>query len=173
MSNNSPRTDWLRYSASSVKTIANTTTETSQFPSGIGSLTLEPVNLHGGRTFRIRIRGHINTHSSVDTTIRVKLGGVTVYSQTATLPNLTDTATDFDAELRIVDDGSTGHVCMNGMTKTVGSSGVNNVTGRSLYADNVAIDLSGPCLLDVTYQWSTAHPDNALTLTHATVEVLD
>ena len=173
MSNNSPRTDWMRFSASSIKTIANTSREVSQFPTGIGSLTLEPENLHGGRTFRIRIRGHINTHSSVDATIRVKLGGILVCEHTATLSGLSNACTDFDAEIRIVDAGGTGHVCLNGMTKTVGSSGMATVTGRSLYADSVSIDLSSPCLLDVTYQWSTAHPDNALTLTHATVEVLD
>lgn len=168
----SPRSEWYRFIATAPATIANTVTETTQFPTGTGSLTLEPENLQAGMTYRIRLRGHVSTQNTVDTTIKVKLGSTVILSHTGNLAaGLDQTATDFDAEMRVCAAGINGQICMNGMTRTANKNGVGPINGRSLNAQAATVDLSTAKTLDVTYQWADADPNNTLTITHATVEV--
>ncbi len=78
-------TDWIpalidRYVATADKTVANTTTETTLFGTGEGSLTLPANYLRTGRTIKIDIRGRLAATGNPNRTIKLKLGSTVITS---------------------------------------------------------------------------------------------
>lgn len=160
--------EWVKYRGTGTTTVANTLVESTQFPAGEGSLTFQPNEMQVGNSFRIKLRGLITTHNTVTNVLRVKLGGVTLLTSTASVPVLTDSATDLEIEIKVCVAGASGTVCMNGTTRTAGGGNVG--PARSMYAPATAVDLSVPVTLDITYQWGEANPLNILTISHASIE---
>lgn len=161
-------TEWVKFRGTGTATITNTLDEMTQIPSGDGSLTFSPNELQVGNAFRVKLRGLITNKNTNNNVLRVKFGGVTLLESTASVPVLTDSATDLEIEIKVCVAGASGEVCMNGTTRTAGGGNVG--PARSMYAPATAVDLSVPVTLDITYQWGEADPLNILTISHASIE---
>lgn len=67
------------FSQTATRTITNTTTETSQFSTGVGTLTLPANFFKVGKTIRLMLRGYISTTGTPNATIRIKLGSTVIH----------------------------------------------------------------------------------------------
>ncbi len=165
------------------KTVTNTVAETSAVPTGLGTLTL-PVNfLTAGKVIRLSMAGKINIKAAAPGTIqfKVKLGSTVLQAS-----SIID-AGDFLANM----DGATWRIRVDIVCRTVGASGTvmpvafaemlidDGGGNKSVYGpmqfdvvSAVTIDTTAAHLLDVTFLWGTADPDNILTTVMAVAEAV-
>lgn len=163
------------FAQTATATVANTTTPTTLFSTGIGTLTL-PANFWiAGKTISINMGGVFSTFTVPgNVTIAVKLGSVTI--ATGTITNILASATN-NAFMGFLDitcrtTGATGTVMCNG--------NVNYDTGtlaRGFLALNnsgatATIDTTASQAIDVQITWATANAANTISATTARVEVL-
>lgn len=155
------------------KVIANTTTETTMFGTGVGSLTVPANSLVAGRTYRIKMKGYASGTNGDTSAIKVKLGGAELASSTATWQTLTDVnfALEFDFTCRTT--GATGTVVGNGYTLVSSGQGFSTVTMRALKDGVQTINTTINNAIDLTYQWSSASTGNTVTVTNVSIEVLN
>lgn len=157
------------------KTIANTTSETSLLDGGIGSLTLQPNLLQTGKAILLTIRGIVSDTGTPSTTVRVKLGSTTLVTSTQSLPSgLSNASFEMVFQITCRAGGSSGSIMGQGRTIFNSNNGITTASMRSLQMTSpVTIDLTTSLLLDLTYQWGTAHASNTITACCATLEILN
>lgn len=160
------------FAATADKTVGNTTTETTLFGTGVGSLTL-PANLFIiGRTVRIVLRGYITGTANPTVRFKIKLGANIIVDTTA-LGTLLGAGTQhpflFDGEIICRTTGASG--AFVGQLVVASNAAANFVDGSQTTA-TVAADTTASQVLDATLAWGTANAANTVTITNATVELL-
>lgn len=156
-------------------TIANTTTETTLFGSGVGTLTLPADFWTIGKTVRFTIHGDFADTGNPTAEIRVKLGATTVSDSTAdTLAGLASTEqwqADVIMTCRTIGATGTVETVVNfEYETTMGSSPIQRL---DIAGTSTVIDTTASAAIDCTFQWGTASASNTLTSQVALVEVLN
>lgn len=162
--------------ASSSQTITNTTTETSAFSAGFGSKNLYSDWFKVGNTLRVTGYGVYSTPAVVGgtVTIRVKLGSTTIASvaTSALLVGASSAAFHFEVMITIRAIGVSGSVvCGGAVDYEVASAGrlFDNIDNDGIAT---TVDTTGSPDLDITAQWDTQAVTKIITVTVATVEML-
>ena len=155
------------------QTVGNTTTETTMFGSGVGSLSIPANTLIVGRTYRIKLKGYASGTNGDTSTLKVKLGSVELVSSVGTWQTLTDIGFTLEFDFTCRTTGTTGTVAGNGYSLVSGGQGFSTVSMRALLAGTDTIDTTIDNLIDLTYQWSSTKVGNTITITNASVEVLN
>lgn len=159
-----------------LKTIENTTTETSLIGNGIGNRSILANKLYLGKTYQSNIKGLISGVKGDTATIRIKIGNQTIIQNIAEIP-ATLNNTYFESNLTYLCVGITGttaQILCEGKTTILGGVGLNTTYSRSLVMlAPITIDNSIDNLIDVTYQWSVASALNKLTNTMAELEEIN
>ncbi len=150
---------------------AGTTTETTLFGTGVGSLTLAANDLAAGRAVRITMKGTTELNNTDTTTIRVKLGGTTIASGVYTSAVADNTTLSFliDGVITCRTAGASGTYRFDGYLHVLDagsfSGGLVPLTGSG------SIDTTTTNAIDITAQNSLAGTDD-VTATIAIVELL-
>ncbi len=165
----------LQFSQTADKTIANTTTETTMFGTGVGTLTLPANSLAVGKVIRITMRGFIAMVSG-NVTTRLRLGGTLIENgATFTVTGSGTLGFELLAEITVRVIGGLGSVVGGGKFDAAGGSGAAYV-GAEKKLDQVRaavlIDTTIAQAIDVTHQFSVANAGNTVTIQQAFVEVL-
>lgn len=157
----------------SQRVIANTLTETSQFPeTPCGTLTFPAGFFKAGTCFHVDLRGFINYEGSPKTTQRIKMGGLTIVENIGSLPVgiAEDAQTLFDFKMVCYSEGPTGSFIGSGRTSLLGGHGIVTSYQRALrLVAPVQFNTHEPIPFDVTYQWGSASDFNSLSITYASV----
>lgn len=165
---------YIAYAATADQTITNTTTETTLFGTGVGTLTF-PANFWTvGRIVRINISGDIADTGNPTAQVRVKLGATTVSDSTATtLAGLSGTE-EWDCKVTLVCEsiGASGTIETNIMFEYETTTGSSPVRRFDIAGTNTVYDTTASGAVDVTFQWGTASASNTLVSQISTVEVL-
>lgn len=159
------------FTQTSIQSISNTNAETTLIGSGHGTLTLPANSMITGKTYRIKIRGEIGTVLKPSTTVAIKLGSTTLYTDSTTLSTTLASTNFFDLEYDItcVSTGSTGSV--NSFGKVIGK----DATGTIIVPYNGGVDTINTTVnnnLDVTFKFGTASPNNNINSYITTIEQL-
>lgn len=165
------------FSGTADQTIANTTTETTLFGTGVGNLTLPASFWFVGRQIRIRLAGTIATTLTPTADIKLKYGSTVLLDSTAlALPVLTGTNPwKIEATITCRSTGASGSVGAE-MDIELTSGGV--VVGAALKVAILpvaptTIDTTSASALDVTFTWGTASALDTITTKTALVEFLN
>lgn len=156
------------------KSITNTTTETSLFGTGQGSLTIPANMLVAGDYIRVNMQGFISSANSAENfTFKVKLGSTTLVSITgAMFPNLSEAVVDITLNIAVRSIGSSGSVRPAGNVMIEIRSAGYAAMVRLQTSSDVTIDTTSNQTLDITGQWQNDNASNSL-LTHvSTVEII-
>lgn len=154
-------------------TLANSTTETSLIGAGLGTLTLPANWATVGKTIRVRSHGYISDTATPSTTLKIKLGSVTLITSTGTLPSgLSNAGVLFEFDLTFRSVGATGAVIGQGTSRITSGAFVSSLARALVMAAPATVDTTVPNTLDVTYQWGTASASNTITITNMTLEVI-
>jgi hypothetical protein len=159
-----------------LKTIENTTTETSLIGNGIGNRSILANKLYLGKTYRSNIKGLISGVKGDTATIRIKIGNQTIIQSIAEIPStLNNTYCESNLTYLCVGiTGTTAQILCEGKTTIIGGVGLNTTYSRSLIMlAPITIDNSIDNQIDVTYQWSVASALNKLTNTMAELEEIN
>lgn len=157
------------FSQTATQTIANTTTETTLFGTGLGTLTIPANYLKAGKDIRVRLRGFYSANSNPTLNIKFKLGGTTLCSSGATtMSNNTDKYFIVDVVLTCYTNGASGTVFPQGSFEKQGAAA--EVIGM-VATSAVTIDTTVTNTLDVTAEWSAASTSNTITSSNAIVEI--
>lgn len=158
-------------------TVSNTTTETTIFGSGVGTLTLPAAFFVAGKTIGIMMSGVYSTVAVTGDTVTVKIKyGSTVIASKATTGLLTGATNNYwfaEAMITCRTTGSSGTVqCSGGVRYQVASSVVvedelNNSAGTT------TINTTTSNAIDVTVTHSAANGSNSVKSLVASVEVLN
>lgn len=155
------------------RTIANTTAETSTITSGIGETALRAGTVLTGRALRLRSCGFISTQGSPTATLRIKLGSTTLVSSTGTLPpNLVNAGYILVFDMVITGTGASATIIGQGTSTVVSGSFVSSPARQLTMLTPATFNGTIPNTFDLTYQWGTADPNNSLTVTNSTLEIL-
>lgn len=157
------------------QTIASSTTETTLFGAGVGTLTL-PANFWTvGKTIRLEIHGDFADTGTPTAEVQAYFGAVSLVDSGAiTLSGLSSTE-GWQAEVTITcrTTGATGtletHIDWEYET-TTGSSAIERL---DVAGTNTVVDTTASGALDVTFQWGTNSASNTLTSKIAFITVLN
>jgi hypothetical protein len=154
--------------------IGNTDVETSLMDvPGCGSKIIPANWFTPGRAIQYRCRGFITTGNAQESTFAVKLGGVTLVTNTGVLPNnLTNMYVEAIYDIACHASGQAGVVEGAGRTMIQMASGINTIAMRSLVGADVVFDTRAAAAVDVTYKWTTAAAGNVVTITHSNIRVI-
>ena len=157
-------------------TITNTTDELTMISgSAVGSNVVAANQFVVGSTYMIDVIGRISTGASnTDSTIKIKLDGVTLSATLGTVPaNLTDAYFELRFVFTVRGTGVAGTAIGQGRTLISPSSGIGNASIRRLAMTIItAINTTQANAVDVTYQWATASASNSVTVTNAYIKQL-
>ena len=160
------------FNATASTTVANTTIETTIFPSGTGTKTLDANFLAVAKTVEIELWGTIASTGTPTLRIKFKLGSTIVIDTTAaTLSTITGTniwrAT---ATIDCRTAGGSGTVFGQGMVSYhTGASGLAGIASPNTTTST--IDTTTTQVIDVTAQWGTASASNTITCTNAKIRI--
>lgn len=162
----------IQFTQTASQTIANTTTETSLFGTGLGTLTLPANALAVGTTIRIRMSGVVSS-TGANAPLRVKLGGTTLATSDAlNFATITNRAWRLEVDITCRTTGATGTVIGQGIFWYQISTVAVNGLGLAMTA-TATIDTTTSLALALTAQWSAANPAHTITCTNATVELIE
>lgn len=163
------------FSQTADKTIANTTTETTLFGTGVGSLTLPANFWEVGKIIRMEIHGDMSDTGNPTAEVRVKFGSTTLTDSTAiTLKGLSGTE-QWECIVIITcrTVGTTGTleaVVDFEYETTTGSSAIERLdVAGTLTTVNTTVSSA----MDITFQWGTANASNTITSDVAFIDVLN
>lgn len=159
------------FTATADATVGNTTTETTLFGSGSGSLTLSANYLTTGKTVAVRMWGYITTNVTPTFRLRLKLGSTVIADSVAVAtPNIGATARPFivDAIITCRTTGATGTV-MAQVEYLIGgtASSLTVATEGSETNAAVTIDTTATQAVDLMATWGAANAQNTVTVTNA------
>lgn len=165
-----------QFSANTTQTVANTTTETTLFGSGTGTLTIPANRLEVGSVIVCDLAGVYSTKGSPvgNVTFRAKLGGTNV-CVTATSSFFAANITNNSWHLWLlitcqstgVSGGIIGQAMLGYSTGTVNGEFV-QLPGS---LTPITIDTTGTLALNVTFEWATADNSNSISCTSALVNI--
>ena len=164
---NAPQADKALFVATADKTITNTATETSAAPTGWGTMTLPANSVIAGSRYRITASGVYSTPAIlVDITVKIKVGSVTVASNTtsALLNSAVDKAWKAEAIITFRTTGASGTAVCAGYINYAASSGrvfddLDNSGSESTIDTTVSNDV------DVTVEWDAATTSRSVKIT--------
>ena len=163
----------ILYVGTSTVTVANSTTETSMLGTGVGSATLPANFAVVGRTIRVRSHGFISDTATPSSTIKIKLGSVTLITSTGTLPSgLSNAEVTFEFVFTFRSIGSSGTVIGQGISRITSGAFVSSSARALVMTAPVTIDTTIANAMDVTYQWGTASASNTISMTNPIIEVI-
>lgn len=162
--------------ATASTTVANTTTQTSIIPTGVGSMTIAANQFTVGKSMILKGRGiYSDTITAPNLVVTVKLGSTVLATGTVTALLGSATNNGFSFEMLFT-------------CRTVGTSGTLQVDGSfpfqsstamgiaALYLNNagspVTINTTTAQLLDVQITWSAAAAGNTITCNQVTLQSL-
>lgn len=168
-----PRATWL-YSATASATVANTTTETTLTPSGVGSLVLPANFFVPGRVVRVTAGGSFGYTSTPTIVLRTYFGAYN-YGGTSVMTLAASSVSSYWWY-------QTNFVC-----RTTGASGTGAYVSRVDWIRDVAaglsqtasatatgsIDTTAAMTIDFRAQWGTANALNTITCNVLVVEALN
>jgi len=159
------------------QTVANSTTETTLFSTGVGQRTLGQFGgnyLVAGKTIRVYASGFLSITGTPNLTFRLKLGGATVATSGAVAnAAVTDTGWEFWGTITCRTTGVTGSVFAQGHLR-YGTAGATNWKIIAVLATAATtIDTTAQQAIDLTVQWGTADAGNTITATNAAIEALN
>ena len=163
------------FTQTSDRTIANTTTETTMFGTGVGTLTL-PANFWTvGKTIRIEIHGDFADTGNPTAEVQAYYGATSLIDSSAiTLSGLADTEeweTHIIMTCRSVGATGTIETIIDWEYET--STGSSAIERLDVAGTTTVIDTTASGALDATFQWGTASASNTLTSEIGLVEVLN
>ena len=163
----------ILYVGTSTVTVANSTTETSMLGTGVGSATLPANFAVVGRTIRVRSHGFISDTATPSSTIKIKLGSVTLITSTGTLPSgLSNAEVTFEFVFTFRSIGATGTVIGQGISRITSGAFVSSAARALVMTAPATIDTTIANAMDVTYQWGTASASNTISMTNPIIEVI-
>ena len=157
------------------KTIVNTTTETTFFATGVGTLTLPADFWVVGKTIRIEIHGDFADTGNPTVEVQAYYGATSLIDSGAIALSGLGGTEEWECEV-VITCRSTG---VSGTVETIIDWEYETTTGSSaierLDVSGVlrTIDTTASGALDVTFQWGTAAAANTLTSEIAFIEVLN
>jgi hypothetical protein len=160
----------LLFSQTADKTIADTTTPTGLFGTGVGSLTLPAGLLAAGSVIRITMTGHYSTTGTPTFTLAVNLGGTELATTGAKSLETAASNIGWKLEFEIVcrTTGATGTVVASGIARfrLDGDFGMVKTTA-------VTVDTTGTLAITAPGTWGPADASNSITTQTAVVEHLN
>lgn len=155
-------------------TVANTTAETSILGTGVGSKTLGASSLIAGKTIRISGSGYIADLLTPTGRIKVKLGSTIILDSTAAaLVTVTGSGRfEYEAIITCRTTGGSGTVYCQGDARYYSILTAANFI-QMVNTATTTINTTTSQAIDVTWQWGTANAANTITLTNATIEILN
>jgi hypothetical protein len=160
----------LLFSQTADKTVANTTTPTGLFGTGVGSLTLPAGLLAAGSVIRITMTGHYSTTGTPTFTLAVNLGGTELATTGAKSLETAASNIGWKLEFEIVcrTTGATGTVVASGIARfrLDGDFGMVKTTA-------VTVSTIGTLAITTPGTWGTADASNSITTQTAVVEHLN
>ena len=161
-----------KYSSTASVTHANSTTETSLFGAGVGSITIPLNTLQVGDVISISMSGIYSSKAAPVGTISFApmIGGSDITTVTGTF-DASQTNQQWEAKilLSVRTIGSTGTLQAQGRFMIQGSTynmwGLNNTS-------TTTIDTTSNLNLDVTADWATANASNSITCTNSIIEII-
>lgn len=156
------------------KTVANTVTETSILGTGVGNLTLPANFFVAGKTIRIYGEGYIADLLTPTGRVKFKLGSTVILDSTAAaLVTITGNGRfEYEILLTCRTAGTTGTVYAQGDVRYYSLLTTANFIAL-LNTAATTINTTTSQVIDVTWTWGTANAANTITLTNATIEVLN
>jgi len=153
-------------------TVGNSTTETTLFGAGQGSLTLPINTLATGKRVRWTLMGVISDTGTPTLNLRIKVGGATIASTgaVALVGTVVNRVFRLQFELTCRSIGASGTVIGQGSFWYDNSTNLGTTEGIAMTA-TATVDTTAQLTLDATAEWGTADPADTLTVTNATVEV--
>jgi hypothetical protein len=164
----------MDYTSTAPVTISNSAVEATMIGAGVGSLIIPANRLIAGTKIKIKARGYVSTDKNQTTTIRAKLGAVTVFtSSTSLLPNdLVNNYFELEFDMVVRTTGVSGTIIGEGRTLTAPLSGVGTPSIRQMTMTATAtVNTTISNILDLTYQWTSALAANSLTVQMIDVEL--
>lgn len=162
------------FAQTATRTIVNTTTETSLFSTGIGTLTIPANTFTVGKSLRISIKGVFYSNAGFpNITMKVKLAGTTILNTGpcgVTSGAVSNLAFTFESLLTCRVTGGSGTIAGN--MDSFYATGTNSDTAYGSGGLAVGIDTTSALVLDVTFQWGTASATNTISTYVATVEII-
>lgn len=154
-------------------TVGNSTTETSLFGAGQGSLTLPINTLNTGKRVRWTLMGTISDTGTPTLNMRIKVGGSTIASTgaVALAGTVSNRAWRLTFEMTCRSVGASGTVIGQGSFWYDDSTNAGTTIGIAMTA-TATVDTTAQLTLDASAQWGTLSASNTLTCTNANVEVL-
>lgn len=155
------------FSSTTSVTYSNLTTTISLFGAGVGSLTIPANTLVAGSVIKITMVGFISRAAASSITYLLTLGGNTVATNTiATTTNATNESLIITALItcRTAGAGGNGIGNLNAASSIYGTDGTNTNAVFSL-------DTTISRVLNLTFRYSVANLNNAITITNSTVEL--
>ena len=163
----------ILYVGTATVTVANSTTETSLLGTGVGSATLPANFAVVGRTIRVRSHGFISDTATPSSTIKIKLGAMTLVTSTGTLPSgLSNAEVTFEFVFTFRSIGSSGTVIGQGISRITSGAFVSSASRALVMTAPATIDTTVANAMDVTYQWGTASASNTISMTNPIIEVI-
>jgi hypothetical protein len=167
------------FSGTADKTVANTASETSLIPTGVGSATLAADAFSVGRVLKIRLAGKYSSKGTPagNITLKIKLGSTVVNASAAHAVDASETDQSWRMEVCITcrTTGATGtvigqtaweHAALN-----AGNTGME--VAQMVATGVVTINTTTSLAVDATAQWSTADASNTITTTCCQIEWLN
>ncbi len=155
-----------RFTATATKTIANTTTETTLFGTGEGTLTFPADFFVAGESIIVRMKGQLSDTGTPDFTISAKLGSTVIATEGPTaLSGISAAEWTIEIMLTCRSAGASGSFSTGGVFAYNGAGAIYISS-----ASAVAVDTTAPQTLDLTWTWGTADPADTITVQEAIVE---
>jgi hypothetical protein len=160
------------------KTVANTTTETTLFTTGLGSLTILGNTMVVGTNYRFRARGYISNTGGPFIQVKIKIGSVTVMDTTSTatfgITGNQQWEIQADFTVRAIGSGTSANVIGQGIFYYATSQSTQE---QVVFSTNTAVssgfDSTTSQAIDCTFQWSAANASTSITCTNFTIEQLN
>ena len=164
------------FTQTALKTVTDTTTETSAIGSGLGTHTLPANFFVAGKTVRIRGTGVYSTPSSPGTlTVKVKLGSTVMAASAAFTAAASASTLGFDYEAVVACQSvsaGTGTFAMGGsFNYSTAAGGTRDFQDLDNSGSTATAAVNSSELLDVTVTWSNAQVGQTVITTTCTISV--
>jgi len=155
------------------KTISNTTTETSMFGTGSGTITLPANFFNAGKSIRFRLRGHISNTGTPNIEVKAKLGSTELITTTAksTASGLSNNYFVVEVVISCRTTGASGTIVAAGSLDYDSGSNKSESFGM-VKTTTTTINTTTSQALDCTLTWGTANVLNTITTQVGVVETI-
>jgi hypothetical protein len=158
------------------QTIANTTTPTTMFSTGVGSLSIPGGAMNAaGAMLRVHIRSKLSDDNDQPHTAAILFGGATlITSKTFTLGGgFTNMIMDFDAEYVCRATGASGTIAASAVGRYHGSAFNQAAENAVAFIPATATnDFTAAAAVDLTWAWGAASTGNTIAFMIASVEAV-